>query len=155
MVSPCRVTGQRDRAPQRLHTPALSPPRQNVPIPMAQNQLPVSPPTLGTVPVPCSHLARRDMVRSLGHIHRSEEPPSTASVIAGHPGHEFGDTSAPLTVTDPAQQGWQSLCFQMPTESWSFQPGCRGKNNKKSLKISPGKALFVGLRGFGAAMSLQ
>lgn len=95
------------------------------------------------------------MVRSLGHIHRSEEPPSTASVIAGHPGHEFGDTSAPLTVTDPAQQGWQSLCSQMPTESWCFQPDCRGKNNKKSLKISPGKALFVGLRGFGAGMSLR
>lgn len=34
-------------------------------------------------PDPFSYLARRDMVLSPGHIHRSELPPTTASVIAG------------------------------------------------------------------------
>lgn len=137
-----RTEGQGSSAPAH---PGSVPTPAKRPHPTAQNQLPVSPPTLETVPVPCSHLARRDMVRSLGHIHRSEEPPSTASVIAGHPGHEFGDTSAPLTVTDPAQQGWQSLCFQMPTESWSFQPGCRGKKQQKFPKNQPGKSFVCGI----------
>lgn len=71
---------------------------------------------------------------------------------------QSGDTRAPLAVTNPAQQGLQSLCCQVPMGKGSFQPGCREKKKnqttKKSLKITPGKALFMGLRGFGAGMSL-
>lgn len=155
VASPCGVTGQRDSTrsllcPHHLaqgleeQNTQMSPCNSTKPIPGVPTGRTGITARRGTVPVPCCHLARRDMVLSLGHIHRSEEPPSTASVIAGHPGLEFGDSRAPLTVTSATQRGPQPLCSQVPREEWSFRPGCRGKTTK-SLKITLGKALFVGL----------
>lgn len=117
---------------------------------------------------PCSHLARRDMVLSLGHIHRSELPPTTASVIAGcrgDTGTEFGLTGAAPMRDDSihlgSQSPWSQIAATPMKVTWCFQPGCWGKKNtkpSKTHKISLGRALVLALRGMragrGTGMSL-
>lgn len=142
-----------------LHSPALSPPPRSgglgantakPPHSTAPKQFLVS--SKGRTHVtthfegcPCCHLARRDMVLSLGHIHRSEEPPSTASVIAGHPGTGLG-TPEPAGRHPPSTAGTSVTLLPKPVKKWSFQPGCRGKMRKKSLKITPGKGFICGIK---------
>lgn len=107
--------------------------------------------SIPVTPAPSSHLARRDMVLSLGHIHRSELPPTTASVITGCRGDPGTGGASLVTPVLPRRaltqhvQGGKAvtsllrLCSPtaaMPTKvPRCFQPGCkRGKKNPKNPK---------------------
>lgn len=91
------------------------------------------------------------MVLSLGHIHGSEEPPSTALVIAGHPGHQFGVTGAPPRLS-PTRPGRDFNHFA-PNEASSQAVG--KKQQQMSLKVTVGKALFRAGKSFGDCLDIE
>lgn len=122
-------------SPSNSTNPLLSAPRET-----SKVAGPPPPPTPQdqqhpTVPAPSSHLARRDMVLSLGHIHRSELPPTTVLVITGGPGDRLCTLGRSLTLLlCPGSQ----IAVMLVTVTRCFQPGCRETNPKPSTHTGQG-----------------